>query len=192
MIYLIDNYDSFTYNLYQLIGTISDEPITVVKNDELTIEQLEAFHPSALVFSPGPGRPEDAGNMMELLEHFIGKVPILGVCLGEQAIGEAYGAKVIHAPVLMHGRPSEVELTAPSKIFTACPETFAAARYHSLIVDPTTVPNNLSVTATTEDGEIMAISDEAKKVFGVQFHPESIMTDASVGKQIVENFLATI
>lgn len=192
MIYLIDNYDSFTYNLYQLLGNISDEPIKVVKNDELSVDQLVALNPTALVFSPGPGRPEDAGNMMELLKNFIGKVPILGVCLGEQAIGEIYGAKVVHAPVLMHGRPSEVEITNPTQIFNTCPDTFEAARYHSLIVDPETIPDNLSVTAKTQDGEIMAICDEKNKVFGVQFHPESIMTDASVGKQIAENFLAAI
>ncbi|MCH4009031.1 anthranilate synthase component II [Companilactobacillus sp.] len=192
MIYLIDNYDSFTYNLYQLIGTNSNEPITVVKNDELTVEELESLHPTGLVFSPGPGRPEDAGNMMELLKHFIGKVPILGVCLGEQAIGEVYGAKVVHAPVLMHGRPSEVEVTDKTQLFSDCPKTFEAARYHSLIVDPQTIPDELSITAITKDGEIMALCDEKQKVFGVQFHPESIMTEPSVGKQIIENYLALI
>jgi anthranilate synthase/aminodeoxychorismate synthase-like glutamine amidotransferase len=192
MIYLIDNYDSFTYNLYQLIGTNSNEPITVVKNDELTVEELESLHPTGLVFSPGPGRPEDAGNMMALLKHFIGKVPILGVCLGEQAIGEVYGAKVVHAPVLMHGRPSEVEVTDKTQLFSDCPKTFEAARYHSLIVDPQTIPDELSITAITKDGEIMALCDEKQKVFGVQFHPESIMTEPSVGKQIIENYLALI
>lgn len=192
MIYLIDNYDSFTYNLYQLIGTNSNEPITVVKNDELTVEELDSLHPTGLVFSPGPGRPEDAGHMMELLKHFIGKVPILGVCLGEQAIGEVYGAKVVHAPVLMHGRPSEVEVTDKTQLFSDCPKTFEAARYHSLIVDPQTIPDELSITAITKDGEIMALCDEKQKVFGVQFHPESIMTEPSVGKQIIENYLALI
>ncbi|AKP68006.1 anthranilate synthase component II [Companilactobacillus ginsenosidimutans] len=192
MIYLIDNYDSFTYNLYQLIGTLSDEPITVVKNDQISVEELEALKPSGLVFSPGPGRPEDAGNMMELLTYFAGKVPILGVCLGHQAIGELYGAKVVHAPVLMHGRPSEVTVSAPTQLFNNCPDNFEAARYHSLIVDPETVPDNLAVTAKTADGEIMALSDDKNKIYGVQFHPESIMTDTSVGKQIVKNFLAII
>jgi anthranilate synthase/aminodeoxychorismate synthase-like glutamine amidotransferase len=192
MIYLIDNYDSFTYNLYQLIGTLSEEPIAVVKSDQITIEDLESVDLTGLVFSPGPGRPEDADNMLIILKHFIGKVPIFGVCLGEQAIGEVYGASVIHAPELMHGRPSKVSITTPSAIFQNCPPAFQAARYHSLIVDPTTIPENLTVTAQTSDGEVMAIADEKNKVYGVQFHPESIMTDPAVGQKIVENFLAVM
>ncbi|MFD1472345.1 anthranilate synthase component II [Companilactobacillus mishanensis] len=192
MIYIVDNYDSFTYNLYQLIGTLTDEPITVIKNDEMNAEELAALNPTGLVFSPGPGRPEDAGEMISEIKYFLGKVPILGVCLGHQAIAEIYGADVIHAPVLMHGRPSEVSLTEKSSLFDNCPNEFEAARYHSLVVDPKSVPNNLKVTAETSDGEIMAVGDEEKQVYGVQFHPESIMTDPAVGKQIIENYLAKI
>ncbi|MQS89218.1 anthranilate synthase component II [Companilactobacillus mishanensis] len=192
MIYIVDNYDSFTYNLYQLIGTLTDEPITVIKNDEMNAEELAALNPTGLVFSPGPGRPEDAGEMISEIKYFLGKVPILGVCLGHQAIAEIYGANVIHAPVLMHGRPSEVSLTEKSSLFDNCPNEFEAARYHSLVVDPRSMPNNLKVTAETSDGEIMAVGDEAKQVYGVQFHPESIMTDPAVGKQIIENYLAKI
>ncbi|WP_125771397.1 anthranilate synthase component II [Companilactobacillus furfuricola] len=192
MIYLIDNYDSFTYNLYQLLGTISDTPITVVKNDQFSTEQLEKLAPDALVFSPGPGRPENAGNMNQLLKDFIGKVPILGVCLGEQAIGEIYGANVIHAPKLMHGKPSKITITQPGQLFQDCPQQFSAARYHSLIVDKNSIPKDLTFTAMTAEGEIMAVADEKKKVFGVQFHPESIMTDLTVGKQIAKNFLQMV
>ncbi len=130
--------------------------------------------------------------MPSILKAFIGKVPILGVCLGHQAIAEAYGAKVVHAPKLMHGKPSQVKITEATGLFTNCPKTFEAARYHSLIVDPKTVPTPLQVTAKTTDGEIMAIADKANQVYGVQFHPESIMTDLVVGKQIVRNFLAIV
>lgn len=189
MHYLIDNYDSFTYNLYQLIGTQTTDSITVIKNDAINVEQLMKMNPESIILSPGPGRPEDAGNMPNILKAFLGKVPIFGVCLGEQAIAEAYGAKVIHAPRLMHGKPSEMELIHEDPLFANCPEHFEAARYHSLIVDPQSVPANLKVTAITEDGEIMAISNPDDMVYGVQFHPESIMTDPEVGRQIIKNFL---
>ena len=192
MLYLIDNYDSFTYNLYQLIGTLSEEPITVVKNDELTAEELLAKHPTGIILSPGPGRPENAGNMMAILNAFIGRVPILGVCLGHQAIGEAYGAKVIHAPKLMHGKPSQMTQLGHATMFNDCPTQFEAARYHSLVIDPTTMPTNLTVAATADDGTIQAVADESNQVYGVQFHPESIMTDAKVGAQIIKNYLAQI
>lgn len=192
MLYLIDNYDSFTYNLYQLIGTLTKEPITVVKNDELTADQLLAKHPSGIILSPGPGRPENAGNMIDILKAFIGQVPILGVCLGEQAIGEVYGAQVIHAPKLMHGKPSLMTQQGQSIMFKHCPATFEAARYHSLVVDPATMPTNLKVTATADDGTIQAVADEANQVYGVQFHPESIMTEPTVGAQIIKNYLAQI
>lgn len=192
MLYLIDNYDSFTYNLYQLIGNLSEEPITVVKNDELTADELLAKHPSGIILSPGPGRPENAGNMPAILEAFLGKVPILGVCLGHQAIGEAYGAKVIHAPQLMHGKPSLMTRQTPTTLFANCPNQFEAARYHSLVIDPETMPANLAITATADDGTIQGIADEANQVYGVQFHPESIMTDGAVGAQIIKNYLAKI
>ncbi|MEE8825577.1 aminodeoxychorismate/anthranilate synthase component 2 [Lentilactobacillus sunkii] len=189
MHYLIDNYDSFTYNLYQLIGTQTSDQIKVIKNDAINVESLMKMNPESIILSPGPGRPEDAGNMPAILKAFLGKVPIFGVCLGEQAIAQAYGAKVIHAPRLMHGKPSEMELVQTDPLFANCPEHFEAARYHSLIVDPKSVPSNLKVTAITEDGEIMAISNPDDMVYGVQFHPESIMTDPRVGRQIIKNFL---
>lgn len=189
MHYLIDNYDSFTYNLYQLIGTQTSEQIKVIKNDAINVENLMKMNPESIILSPGPGRPEDAGNMPAILKAFLGKVPIFGVCLGEQAIAQAYGAKVIHAPQLMHGKPSEMELVQTDPLFANCPEHFEAARYHSLIVDPQSVPANLKVTAITEEGEIMAISNPDDLVYGVQFHPESIMTDPKVGRQIIKNFL---
>lgn len=192
MIYLIDNYDSFTYNLYQLVGKQALQPITVIKNDQLTLQELIDKKPTGLIFSPGPGRPEDAGRMIEYLNYFQGKIPILGVCLGEQAIAEIYGGKVVHADHLMHGKASEMHLKRTSKFFSDCPNCFMAARYHSLIVDRNSLPKNLSVTAETNDGEIMALSDESQKVYGVQFHPESIMTDTQVGQQIVHNFLKMI
>lgn len=192
MHYLIDNYDSFTYNLYQLIGTQTSEEIKVVKNDAITVENLMKANPESIIFSPGPGRPEDAGNMPAILDAFLGKVPIFGVCLGHQAIAEALGAKVVHAPKLMHGKPSNIQISLDDPLFADCPRHFEAARYHSLIVDPTTVPDSLDVTAVTDDGEIMAISNPAKMVYGVQFHPESIMTDPEVGKQIINNFLTIV
>lgn len=192
MHYLIDNYDSFTYNLYQLIGSLTRDPITVVKNDRVDVESLMKINPESIILSPGPGRPEDAGNMPQILDAFLGRVPILGVCLGHQAIAEAYGATVPHAPILMHGKPSDVELMRRDPLFLGCPEHFQAARYHSLIVDRTTIPADLLVTAQTHDGEIMAISDPQRMVYGVQFHPESIMTDPDVGKQIIRNFLKVV
>lgn len=192
MHYLIDNYDSFTYNLYQLIGTQTSDTIKVVKNDTTSVEKLMKAKPESIILSPGPGRPEDAGNMPAILKAFLGKVPIFGVCLGHQAIAQAYGAQIIHAPRLMHGKPSKMELVGNDPIFTNCPNQFEAARYHSLIVDPQTVPANLNVTARTGDGEIMAISNPADMVYGVQFHPESIMTDSTIGRQIIKNFLTVV
>ncbi|GAA2975836.1 anthranilate synthase component II [Lentilactobacillus parakefiri] len=189
MHYLIDNYDSFTYNLYQLIGSQTAEEIKVVKNDAITVENLMKANPESIILSPGPGRPKDAGNMPAILAAFLGRVPIFGVCLWHQAIAEAFGAKVVHAPHLMHGKPSTIQLLGNDPLFANCPHHFQAARYHSLIVDPTTVPDNLDVTAVTDGGEIMAISNPTKMVYGVQFHPESIMTDPEVGKQIIKNFL---
>jgi len=192
MHYLIDNYDSFTYNLYQLIGTQTSEQITVVKNDAINVETLMKEKPDSIILSPGPGRPEDAGNMPAILKAFLGKVPIFGVCLGHQAIAQAYGAQIVHAPRLMHGKPSKMELVGNDPLFKNCPRQFEAARYHSLIVDPQTVPASLIITARTDDGEIMAISNPADMVYSVQFHPESIMTDPEVGKLIVKNFLTVV
>lgn len=188
MIYLIDNYDSFTYNLYQLMGTLTKQPITVVHNDDLTAEELVAKHPTGVVFSPGPGRPENAGNMPAMIQALRGQVPILGVCLGEQAIGQAYGAQVVAAKSLMHGKPSTIITQNHGALFADCPHEFTGARYHSLVVDH--APAGLTLTAVADDGSIMAIEDDAKRVFGVQFHPESIMTDPTVGRQLLKNFLA--
>lgn len=189
MIYLIDNYDSFTYNLYQLIGQITEEPITVLKNDQLTPLALAAKHPDKLVLSPGPGRPENAGYLLAYLEHFVGKIPILGVCLGHQAIGIAYGGHVGHSPELMHGKASLIKVDQTDPLFEHCPPTFAGARYHSLVLDRP-LPKSLQVLAETKNGTIMAISDPKQQVYGVQFHPESILTDPKVGRQLLKNFLA--
>ncbi len=192
MHYLIDNYDSFTYNLYQLIGSLTKDPIKVIKNDELTVDELIEKHPQSIILSPGPGRPENAGIMPAVLKHFIGKVPILGVCLGHQAIAEAYGAKVVHANELMHGKPSTIHVLSKTGIFKGFPDKFVAARYHSLIVDPHTVPETLKVTAETETHEVMALADESQNVYGVQFHPESIMTDPKLGAKIITNYLQIV
>lgn len=188
MLYLVDNYDSFTYNLYQLLGTITQTEIKVIKNDELTAAELVAANPDGVLFSPGPGRPENAGNMQAQITQLIGKVPILGVCLGHQAIANVYGGQIINAPKLMHGKPDQIVQTSSSRLFENCPAKFEGARYHSLIVDATVVPEELTVTETTMDGEIMALEDTQNAVFGLQFHPESIMTDPSVGRQLLENF----
>lgn len=193
MLYLIDNYDSFTYNLYQLIGTLTNQPITVIKNDELSVTELVAKKPAGLIFSPGPGCPKDAGNMPDFLRQFIGKVPILGVCLGHQAIGEFYGAKVVHAPTPIHGKPSKITLiTQDSLLFNGCPPIFDAARYHSLVLKPDTINNFLKVTAIADDDTIQAIENQEAMVYGVQFHPESIMTNSEIGKRIIINFLNQI
>ena len=186
MILLIDNYDSFSYNLFQMIGAI-DPDIKVVRNDELTVEEIEELAPSRIVLSPGPGRPENAGVMLELIDKLKGKFPILGVCLGHQAISMAFGATVTYAPRLMHGKQSEVKADTTDVLFKNLPEKFKVARYHSLIVDPETLPEELQVTAQTEEGEVMAVSHRDYPIYGVQFHPESIMTPQ--GAKILRNFL---
>ncbi|MFD1484241.1 anthranilate synthase component II [Lacticaseibacillus baoqingensis] len=188
MIYLIDNYDSFTYNLYQLMGTLTQLPIQVCHNDDLTAAELRAKAPSGVVFSPGPGRPEAAGNMPAMIQALRGQVPILGVCLGEQAIAQAYGGKVVLAKTLMHGKTSTITNLQTGALFADCPPKFAAARYHSLVVAKT--PAELTLSAVADDGSIMAVENDAERVYGVQFHPESIMTDPAVGAQLLKNFLA--
>lgn len=190
MNFLIDNYDSFSYNLSQLIGALTNGNIKVLKNDNYKIDRLSELNPEHIILSPGPGRPENAGKLMDVLDQFIGKVPILGVCLGHQAIAEAYGGKVIHAKNLMHGKPSDVTLIHRTKLFANCPNVFPAARYHSLAVAHGPLSPDLEIDAVTDDQEIMAISDEQRAVYGVQFHPESIMTDEEVAKQIITNFIA--
>ncbi|MQM72497.1 MAG: aminodeoxychorismate/anthranilate synthase component II [Eubacteriaceae bacterium] len=187
MILLIDNYDSFSYNLYQVVGSL-DPSIEVIRNDDKTVAEIEAMAPDAIILSPGPGRPKDAGVIEDVVRELGGKIPILGICLGHQAIGEACGATVTYAAKLMHGKASAVTLDQASPLFADCPKVIQAGRYHSLAVDRDTLPDNLKVIAETDDGEVMAIADEAKKIYGIQFHPESILTPK--GKQILKNFLA--
>lgn len=189
MILLIDNYDSFSYNLYQLVGEIHRD-IRVIRNDELTIQEIEALHPARIILSPGPGRPADAGVCVEAAKHFAGKVPVLGVCLGHQAICEAYGAIVSYAKRLMHGKQSEIHVAAECPLFRGLPATIKGARYHSLAALENTMPEELIVTARTDDGEIMAVRHRVYEVYGVQFHPESILTPH--GKTILKNFIGGI
>ena len=186
MILLIDNYDSFSYNLYQLIGAINPE-IKVIRNDELTAEEIEALKPEAIILSPGPGRPQDAGCCIEVVQKLGGKIPILGVCLGHQVICEAYGGVVSYAKQLMHGKQSVTKLDTKTPLFVGLPEETTVARYHSLAAQEENFPECLQVTARTSDGEIMALQHKTKAVYGVQFHPESILTP--LGKKMLENFL---
>jgi len=185
MILLIDNYDSFSYNLYQIIGEINPN-IKAVRNDKITLDEITELSPSHIFLSPGPGKPSEAGICIDVVKRFGGKIPILGVCLGHQAICEAYGATVSYAKKLMHGKQSEVSLVNDCLIFRGLPEVIPAARYHSLAALPETVPDALLIIAEA-DGEIMAVKHRDYEVYGLQFHPESIMTPC--GKQIISNFL---
>ncbi len=187
MILLIDNYDSFSYNVYQLVGSINPD-MKVIRNDELTVEEIEALAPSHIILSPGPGRPADAGICEEIVRHFQGRIPILGICLGHQAICEVYGAVITYARELMHGKQSLVSLDNSSKLFAGMKKQITVARYHSLAADRDTLPDCLQVTATTQDGEVMAVQHREYPVYGVQFHPESVLTPE--GKAILENFLS--
>ncbi len=187
MILLIDNYDSFSYNLYQLIGEIEPD-IRVIRNDEMTVAQIEELAPSKIILSPGPGRPEDAGIIVEAAKTVCQKIPTLGVCLGHQAICAAYGAKVTYAKKLMHGKQSTITFTGDSPLFCGVPEKAPVARYHSLAADPDTIPDCFEVSAVADDGEIMAVRHREFPIFGVQFHPESIMTPD--GKTMLKNFIA--
>ncbi len=186
MILLIDNYDSFSYNLYQLIGSINPD-IKVIRNDAMTIEEIQALSPEAIILSPGPGKPEDAGICIEVVKKLGDRIPMLGVCLGHQAICTAFGATVSYAKTLMHGKQSQTKLDTKCKLFKACPEQIPTARYHSLSVIEDTLPKELLITAKADDGEIMSVHHSKYRVYGVQFHPESIMTPD--GKQILKNFL---
>ena len=186
MILLIDNYDSFSYNLYQLIGEI-DPDIRVIRNDEMTIEEIRNLKPDRIVLSPGPGRPEDAGVIIDAAKTLGKEIPVLGVCLGHQAICMAFGATVTYARELMHGKQSEVRFSESCPLFRGCPETAPVARYHSLAADPDTIPEELMVTAVTTDGEVMAVQHRDYPIFGVQFHPESIMTPD--GRTMLRNFI---
>ncbi len=187
MIILIDNYDSFSYNLYQMLGEMDPE-IEVFRNDAITAEEVLAKDPKAIILSPGPGRPAEAGICEDVVKICSGRIPILGVCLGHQAICEAFGAKIVHAGKLMHGKQSVASLSQWSLLFKGLPEKIKVARYHSLAVQPETLPKGLRASAVCADGEIMAVEHERAPVFGLQFHPESIMTEE--GRGILKNFLA--
>lgn len=186
MILLIDNYDSFSYNLYQLIGEI-DTDIKVIRNDEMTIEEIRQLKPTHIILSPGPGRPENAGITVEVAKELGKEIPTLGVCLGHQAICQAYGATITYARELMHGKQSEVQFDKGCPLFRNCPDVSKVARYHSLAAQKDTIPEELKVTAVTTDGEVMAVQHKEYPIFGVQFHPESIMTPD--GKKMLENFI---
>lgn len=183
---VIDNYDSFVFNLVQYLGELGAEPL-VHRNDELTVAEIEALEPDAILLSPGPGRPEDAGVMPAVIEALSGRIPILGVCLGHQAIGQAFGASVVRAAELMHGKTSFVHHDGRG-VLAGLPDPFEATRYHSLVVDPATIPAELEVTARTADGTVMGLRHRHHLTEGVQFHPESILTVG--GHQLLRNFLA--
>ena len=185
MILLIDNYDSFSYNLYQLIGSIVPD-IRVIRNDEMSPEEIDALGPEAIVLSPGPGRPEDAGVCIDVIRRLGDRYPILGVCLGHQAICAAYGARITYARQLMHGKQSAISME-DDPIFDGVPQNTPVARYHSLAADPDTVPDCLRTIASTDDGEIMAVRHITNTVYGVQFHPESIMTPER--ERMMRNFI---
>ena len=186
MILLIDNYDSFSYNLFQLVGEI-DPDIRVIRNDELTVQQIEALSPDRIILSPGPGRPEGAGVIIDVVRTLGARIPILGVCLGHQAICAAFGATITYAKRLMHDKQSDVTFDRTCRLFKDCPPVSPVARYHSLAADSETIPDVLRVTAVTQDGEVMAVQHAQYPIFGVQFHPESIMT--TDGKTMLRAFI---
>jgi anthranilate synthase component II len=187
MLLMIENYDSFTYNLVQYLGELGEE-VSVFRNDEITLEQIEALHPSRIVISPGPCTPNEAGISVPLIKRFAGKLPILGVCLGHQSIGQAFGGKIVHARQLMHGKTSDIR-HQDAGVFHGLPNPLTATRYHSLVIDRKSVPACLEVTAWTDDGEIMGVRHRDLPVEGVQFHPESILTEK--GHELLANFLRT-
>jgi len=186
MLLLIDNYDSFTYNLVQYLGELGED-VDVRRNDKVTVDEIErSIRPQRIVISPGPGTPDDAGVTLKTIERFAGKIPVLGVCLGHQAIGQAFGGRVIRAPELMHGKASEISHDGKT-IFAGIDDHFAAGRYHSLIVERESLPDCLEISAHTTDNIIMGLRHKQLKVEGVQFHPESILT--TDGKKLLANFL---
>jgi len=185
MILVIDNYDSFTYNLVQYLGELAGD-IQVYRNDKITIDQIRELNPDKIVISPGPGRPEDAGISVNLIQELGPEIPILGICLGHQCIGQAYGGQVVRAPQIIHGKTSEIFHNG-EPLFRGTPKPFNATRYHSLMVARETFPDTLSITAETDDGIIMGLSHREYSVKGMQFHPESIATE--YGMKILENFL---
>ncbi len=185
MILVIDNYDSFTYNIVQELGELGAE-LTVFRNDKITVDEARSLKPDRVVISPGPGYPRDAGISLELIRELGAEMPLLGICLGHQAIGEAYGGKVVHAPELMHGKTSMIYHQGDT-IFAEIPDPFEATRYHSLIVEEASLPDSLQITARTSSGEIMGLRHKQYPVIGVQFHPESILT--GYGMKMLENFM---
>ncbi len=189
MIFILDNYDSFTWNLVQYFGEYEND-IRVVRNDAITVERIRALNPEGIVISPGPKAPQDAGISMDIIRQ-INDIPILGVCLGHQSIGAALGGEIIHAPQIVHGKSSKILRTQNPEskmdlLFREIPDSFNAVRYHSLVINPQTLPEDISVLATTEDNIIMAIKVKSAPVWGLQFHPESILTEK--GKKFIENF----
>lgn len=191
MILLIDNYDSFSYNVYQLVSSVAED-VRVIRNDDYTPDEIKAMEPKAIILSPGPGKPKDAGVCLDVIQQLKGSIPILGICLGHQAICEAYGGTVGYAKELMHGKQKPIRKTMESKLLKGLQPVFLAARYHSLSAEEATLPKELQVIARSDDAdeEVMAVEDAANNVFGVQFHPESVMTPE--GKQIIENFMEVI
>ena len=188
MVLLIDKYDSFSYNLVQLIGELTDGNIKVVRNDELTIDEIRKMNPESIILSPGPGKPEDAGICEDVVRQLKDEYPILGVCLGHQSICEVFGAKVTYAKQLMHGKQSEMTILKEDPIFEGLGESFKGARYHSLSADRNTIPDELEVIAIDgKDGEVMAVKHKEYPIYGLQFHPESVLTPE--GKKLVNNFL---
>ena len=185
MVFVLDNYDSFTFNLVQYMGELG-ATLDVRRNDELTVEQVEALHPDRIVLSPGPCTPQEAGISIDLIRHMAGKVPILGVCLGHQAIGAAFGGEVVRAPKLMHGKTSQVEHDGKT-IFAGIASPMTCTRYHSLIVEEKSLPSELEISARAADGTIMGLRHRDLPVEGVQFHPESVLT--TDGKRLIQNFL---
>jgi anthranilate synthase component 2 len=186
MVLMVDNYDSFTYNLVQYLGELGEE-VRVVRNDELTVGEIASLRPARIVLSPGPCTPNEAGVSLELIRRFAGEVPILGVCLGHQAIGQAFGGRVVHAQTLMHGKTSSIHHDGEG-VFKGLPSPYTATRYHSLAIERDSCPDVLDVTAWTEDGEIMGVRHRSLPVEGVQFHPESILTEH--GHALLRNFLS--
>ena len=185
MILVIDNYDSFTYNLVQYLGELGAD-LKVYRNDKITIDDIKKLAPDKILISPGPGYPKDAGISIPVIKEFAGKVPILGVCLGHQAIGEAFGGKIVQAKRFMHGKTSEIHHDGKG-VFKGLPNPFTATRYHSLLIDRETLPESLEVSAWTDQDEIMGMRHKEYKIEGVQFHPESILT--AEGKKLLKNFL---
>lgn len=186
MILIIDNYDSFTYNLYQFIGEINPD-IEVHRNDRITVEKIRDKNPSHIIISPGPGFPKDAGISTITVKKLGRSVPILGICLGHQAIGEAYGGKTVHAAQIMHGKNSIININTECKLFKKLPEQIIVGRYHSLIIQKQSLSSDLKIIAETSDGEIMGVKHKESEVYGLQFHPESVLTP--YGKDIIENFV---